>query len=828
MDTHLTTLLLTTIVILSVHSTLATNVSHDARALLINGERRIILSGSIHYPRSTPEMWPDLIKKSKDGGLDAIETYVFWNAHEPARRQYDFSGKNDLIRFLKTIQDAGLYAILRIGPYACAEWNYGGFPVWLHNLPGIELRTYNKVFMDEMQNFTTLIVDMVKKEKLLASQGGPIILAQIENEYGNVMSPYGDAGKEYINWCAKLAVSQNIGVPWIMCQQDDAPQPMINTCNGWYCHDFTPNNPNSPKIWTENWTGWFKNWGGTLPHRTAEDVAYAVARFFETGGTVQNYYMYHGGTNFGRTTGGPYITTSYDYDAPLDEYGNLNQPKWGHLKQLHSVLHSIEKVLTYGDIVKTDMGNSVKVTSYKKDNTSSCFISNSNSTNDATITYQGRTFTIPAWSVSILPDCQNEVYNTAKVNTQTSIVAKIPNEAEQEPSSLTWHWKRENIYKFAKEGKGQFVKDALIEQKAVTNDSSDYLWYMTSVHLDKDDAIWSDDMRLLINSSAHVLHAYVNGQYLGYEYAKDSFNYTFEKKVNLKMGKNTIALLSVTVGLKNYGPYFDMTPVGITGPVKLVGKRDDEIVIKDLSSHVWRYATGLQGLDHDLLYTERSHYANRWKTQSGMPINSPMIWYKTTFKPPLGTDPVVVDLSGMGKGAAWVNGMSIGRYWLSFVADEDGCSLDPCDYRGPYDNNKCVTNCGEPVQTEYHVPRSFLKDDENILVLFEEVGGNPTQINFKTTRVRGACANAYEGNMLELSCEGRPISGIKFASFGDPQGVCGSFQKASCEGAISAQDILIKACVGQETCLVDVSEKTFGTRSSCAGEIKRLAVEITC
>ncbi|KMT02832.1 hypothetical protein BVRB_8g194140 [Beta vulgaris subsp. vulgaris] len=257
MNNHMITLLLTIITILSLsHSSLSTVVSHDGRALLINGERKIILSGSIHYPRSTPEMWPDLIKKSKEGGLDAIETYVFWNSHEPVRRQYDFTGKNDLIRFLKTVQDAGLYAILRIGPYACAEWNYGGFPVWLHNMPGIELRTANKVFMDEMQNFTTLIVNKVKDENLFASQGGPIILAQIENEYGNVISSYGDAGKAYRDWCANMAVSQNIGVPWIMCQESDAPQPMINTCNGWYCHDFTPNNPNSPKIWTENWTGW--------------------------------------------------------------------------------------------------------------------------------------------------------------------------------------------------------------------------------------------------------------------------------------------------------------------------------------------------------------------------------------------------------------------------------------------------------------------------------------------------------------------------------------------------------------------------------------------
>ncbi|KAG2673869.1 hypothetical protein I3760_13G109500 [Carya illinoinensis] len=101
------------------------NVTYDHRALVIDGKRRVLISGSIHYPRSTPEMWPDLIRKSKDGGLDVIETYVFWNLHEPVRNQYDFEGRKDLVKFVKTVADAGLYVHLRIGPYACAEWNYG-------------------------------------------------------------------------------------------------------------------------------------------------------------------------------------------------------------------------------------------------------------------------------------------------------------------------------------------------------------------------------------------------------------------------------------------------------------------------------------------------------------------------------------------------------------------------------------------------------------------------------------------------------------------------------------------------------------------------------
>ncbi|OIT28080.1 beta-galactosidase 15 [Nicotiana attenuata] len=756
-------------VISSIH---AYQVSHDGRAITINGERRVLLSGSIHYPRSTAQMWPDLIKKAKEGGLDAIETYVFWNAHEPLRRQYDFSGNLDLIRFLKTIQDEGLYAVLRIGPYVCAEWNYGGFPVWLHNMPGIELRTANQVYMNEMQNFTQLIVDMVKQEKLFASQGGPIILAQIENEYGNVQTSYGDAGKAYVDWCANFAQSLDIGVPWIMCQQPDVPQSMINTCNGWYCDEFTPSNPNTPKMWTENWTGWFKNWGGKDPLRTAEDVAYSVARFFQTGGTFQNYYMYHGGTNFGRTSGGPYITTTYDYDAPLDEFGNLAQPKYGHLKELHDVLHSMEKTLTSGNITNSDLGNSVAV------------------------------------------------------NTQTSVMVKKTNDAENEPSFLQWSWRPEKVDEAVVLGRGQSSAHELIDQK-VANDVSDYMWYMTNVYIGKNDPIWSDNMTLRVNGSGHILHAYVNGQYLGSQWATYGiFNYVFEKQVKLNPGRNHISLLSATIGLQNYGAHFDTVQSGIPGPVEIIGKNGDESVIKDLSSHKWSYKVDLNGINNKLFSGNPKFENGQWFSQD-VPINRMMTWYKTTFKAPLGNDPVVVDLQGLGKGHAWINGESIGRYWPSYLAEEEGCSTDLCDYRGKYGPDKCASGCGEPTQRWYHVPRSFLKSDENTLVLFEEFGGNPSLVNFQTVQVGTACGSAYENKTMELSCNGKPITSIRYANFGETEGICGSFDKGSCSSENNAVSIIEKECVGKEKCSVLASEGVFGS-TNCGNNAKRLIVEAVC
>ncbi|XP_059636219.1 beta-galactosidase-like [Cornus florida] len=774
-------------------------------------------------------MWPDLIRKAKEGGIDTIETYVFWDHHEPRPREYDFSGNLDFIRFFKTVQEAGLYAILRIGPYVCAEWNYGGFPVWLHNMPGIQLRTDNAVYKSEMETFVAKIVSMCQEAKLFGPQGGPIIFAQIENEYGNVMGPYGEAGKSYVKWCAEMAQNFSIGVPWIMCQQADAPQPMINTCNGFYCHNFQPNNPKSPKMWTENWSGGFKNWGGQDPHRTAEDLAYSVALFFQTGGVLMNYYMYHGGTNFGRSSGGPYIATTYDYDAPLDEYGLPSQPKYGHLVQLHAALKSVQKILTSTKPTHQSVGNQVNLTTFLNNATGEkvCFLSNTNVGQDANIDLeQNGKYFVPAWSVSILAGCNKEIYNTAKVNTPTTVMVKVPNRAEKEPAHLSWTWAAEPMSDTL-HGHGQFNAMKLLEQKETTLDASDYLWYMTRVDID-DTSSWTN-ANLFVNTTGHVLHAYVNGELIGSQWGtgtEDAYNFTFIKNVTLQRGTNVISLLSATVGLQNYGSFFDLSPAGIVGgPVKLISNKND--VTMDLSTNQWSYKVGLNGEAEKLMDAGcQLRQSIKWSTD-GLPISKPMTWYKTTFQAPLGTEPVVVDLQGMGKGQAWVNGQSIGRYWPAFLAPKDGCNAT-CDYRGVYSWDNCMTNCGNPTQRWYHVPRSFLRNDKNTLVLFEEMGGNPTQVAFKTVTIGAVCSTAYEGSTLELSCQGgKTLSNIQFASFGDPKGTCQSFSKGSCESA-TVMSVVQKACTGKEKCSINISEGTLGT-SNCANDItRRVAVQAVC
>ncbi|KAK6144403.1 hypothetical protein DH2020_021223 [Rehmannia glutinosa] len=725
------------------------NVTYDHRGLVIGGRRRVLISGSIHYMRSTPQMWPDLIQKSKDGGLDVIQTFVFWNLHEPVRGQYDFEGRKDLVKFVKLIWEAGLLVHLRIGPYACAEWNYGGFPLWLHFIPGIVLRTDNEPFKAEMKRFTAKIVDMMKQENLYASQGGPIILSQIENEYGNVESAYGESAKTYINWAASMATSLDTGVPWVMCQQSDAPNP-----------------------------------------------------------------IYQGGTNFGRTSGGPFITTSYDYDAPIDEYGLLRQPKWGHLKDVHKAIKLCEEALVASDPKTTSLGSNLEATVYKTESgLCAAFVANVDTQTDATVNFNDKSYHLPAWSVSILPDCKNVVLNTAKINSVATI-SKFVRQPSKDDATATdaylsgWSWINEPV---GISSNSAFTKLGLLEQINTTADQSDYLWYSLSIETKGDHPFVKDGSQttLHVDSLGHALYAFINGE------------------------------LTVYGAQMNYGAYYDKKGAGITGPVQLKSSQNGSII--DLSLEQWTYQIGLRGDELGL----SSGISSLWVSQPTLPKNQPLIWYKKSFDAPIGGSPVALDFKGMGKGQAWINGQSIGRYWPTYTAPIGGCT-NSCNYRGSFSPSKCMRNCGKPTQQFYHVPRSWLKPSANVLVLFEEMGGDPTQISFATRETKNICAHISEihpipldmwtsdeetrkraGPTMSLSCPfpNQVISGIKFASFGTPHGTCGSFGHGECSSE-KALSIVQKACIGTRSCSIGVSVNTFG--DPCKQITKGLAVEASC
>ncbi|CAL9057186.1 beta-galactosidase 2-like isoform X1 [Musa acuminata AAA Group] len=802
------------------------SVSYDHKAIAIDGRRRILISGSIHYPRSVPEMWPDLIQKAKDGGLDVIQTYVFWNGHEPSPGEYYFEGRYDLVRFIKLVQQAGLYVHLRIGPYVCAEWNFGGFPVWLKYVPGIVFRTDNEPFKAAMQKFTEKIVSMMKSEGLFEWQGGPIILSQIENEFGPLEYDQGEPAKAYAAWAAKMAIGLDTGVPWVMCKEDDAPDPVINTCNGFYCDYFSPNQPYKPNMWTEAWTAWFTGFGGPVPHRPVEDLAFAVTKFIQKGGSFVNYYMYHGGTNFGRTAGGPFIATSYDYDAPIDEYGLLRQPKWGHLKDLHKAIKLCESALVSGDPVVTSLGSSQESRVFRS-NSGDCaaFLANYDTSSYARVAFNGMHYDLPPWSISVLPDCRTTVYNTARVGVQTSQIRM------DSVGGFSWASYNEDTNAIDEEA---FTTDGLLEQVNVTRDTTDYLWYMTYVNIDQDEQFLLTGQYpvLTVMSAGHSLHVFINGQPTGTVYGSlDNPKLTYAGNVKLRAGSNTISILSVSVGLPNVGEHFETWNAGVLGPVMLKGLNEGR---RDLTWQKWSYQIGLRGETLNL-HSLSGSSSVEWQEASR---NQPLTWYKAFFNAPDGNEPLALDMSSMGKGQVWINGQSIGRYWPGYMAYG---SCGDCDYRGTYDEKKCQTNCGEPSQKWYHVPRSWLNPTGNLLVVFEEWAGDPTGISMVKRSVGSVCADISEWQpsisnwhtrdygkpKVRLFCgTAQNITAIKFASFGTPQGACGSFSEGSCH-AHKSYDAFEKNCLGEQRCSVTISPEVFGG-DPCPGTMKRITVEAVC
>ncbi|KAH0970707.1 hypothetical protein GBA52_022863 [Prunus armeniaca] len=644
------------------------SVSYDHKAIIINGQKRILISGSIHYPRSTPEMWPDLIQKSKDGGLDVIQTYVFWNGHEPSPGKYYFEDRYDLVKFIKLVHQAGLYVNLRIGPYVCAEWNFGGFPVWLKYVPGIVFRTDNEPFKAAMQKFTEKIVSMMKAEQLFQSQGGPIILSQIENEFGPVEWEIGAPGKAYTKWAAQMAVGLNTGVPWIMCKQEDAPDPVIDTCNGFYCENFTPNKNYKPKMWTEVWTGWYTEFGGAVPTRPAEDLAFSIARFIQKGGSFVNYYMYHGGTNFGRTAGGPFMATSYDYDAPLDEYGLPREPKWGHLRDLHKAIKSSESALVSAEPSVTSLGNSQEAHVFKSKSGCAAFLANYDTKSSAKVSFGNGQYELPPWSISILPDCKTAVYNTARLGSQSSQMKMTPVK-----SALPWQ--------------------SFIEESA-SSDESDTTTLDGLITISPDEGFIKrgESPLLTIYSAGHALHVFINGQLSGTVYgALENPKLTFSQNVKLRSGINKLALLSISVGLPNVGLHFETWNAGVLGPVTLKGLNSGTW---DMSRWKWTYKVGLKG-EALGLHTVSGSSSVEWAEGPSMAQKQPLTWYKATFNAPQGNGPLALDMSSMGKGQIWINGQSIGRHWPAYTA-RGNCGN--CYYAGTYDDKKCRTHCGEPSQ----------------------------------------------------------------------------------------------------------------------------------
>ncbi|WP_217183183.1 beta-galactosidase family protein [Streptomyces sp. AC495_CC817] len=297
---------------------------------LRDGHPHRVLSGAIHYFRVHPDHWADRIRSARLMGLNTVETYVAWNAHEPRRGEWDATGANDLGRFLDLVAAEGLDAIVRPGPYICAEWHNGGLPVWLTGV-GSALRSSEPSYLAEVSAYLRRVYDIVAPRQI--DRGGPVVLVQIENEYG----AYG-ADADYLRALVDVTRDAGITVPLTTVDQpidrmlSDGSLPSLHRTGSFGSRSterletLRRHQPTGPLMCSEFWDGWFDWWGG-VHHTTGVEAAAKELDDLLAAGASVNVYMFHGGTNFGLTNGandkGRYLplVTSYDYDAPLDESG---------------------------------------------------------------------------------------------------------------------------------------------------------------------------------------------------------------------------------------------------------------------------------------------------------------------------------------------------------------------------------------------------------------------------------------------------------------------------------------------------------------------------
>lgn len=310
---------------------------------LLDGRPVRLLSGALHYFRVHEAQWGHRLAMLRAMGLNCVETYVPWNLHEP--RPGDFRDVEALGRFLDAVREAGLWAIVRPGPYICAEWENGGLPHWLTG----HTRTRDERFLRPVEDwFRRLLPEVVSRQ---ADRGGPVIMVQVENEYGS----YG-SDAEYLDRLADLLRSQGVTVPLFtsdgpedhMLTGGSVPGVLATVNFGSHARGafeaLRRHRPEGPLMCMEFWCGWFDHWGGEHVVRDPAEAAATLREILECGASV-NLYMAHGGTSFagwaganrggGRMHDGPLQpdVTSYDYDAPVDEYGRPTE-KFRRLREV--------------------------------------------------------------------------------------------------------------------------------------------------------------------------------------------------------------------------------------------------------------------------------------------------------------------------------------------------------------------------------------------------------------------------------------------------------------------------------------------------------------
>ena len=309
---------------------------------LLDGRPYQIMAGELHFQRIPREYWRDRLDKARAMGLNTVATYVYWGLLEPEPGQWDFSGENDIAAFIREARAAGLWVLLRPGPYACAEWDFGGLPPWLLRIPDIKIRCGDARYLAACESYVRRLAAEVRD--LQVQRGGPVLMLQIENEYGS----FGN-DREYLLALKRAWEKAGIAVPFFtadgaapdMLEAGTIPGAAIGLDPGTNAQHFAEAEKlgrGVPVFCSEIYPGWITHWGEPWARVKTEDLLPQLAWLLENGKSF-NLYLYHGGTNFGFTAGANFgekylpTVTSYDYDSPLNEMGQPT-PKYFALRDL--------------------------------------------------------------------------------------------------------------------------------------------------------------------------------------------------------------------------------------------------------------------------------------------------------------------------------------------------------------------------------------------------------------------------------------------------------------------------------------------------------------
>ncbi len=366
-------------------------ISFDGRGFLINGQRTFITSGSLHYARVPRALWRDRLLRMKAAGFNTVQTYVFWNFHEPKENEWDFSGDKDLDAFLKLVRDLGMYCTVRVGPYACAEWDSGGYPVWLRFKPGVLARQDNPQFLAEVDKWYDKVLPIVVANQI--NRGGSVIFVQLENEYGDGWGT--DDHNSYLRHLRAKALSLGVEVPYFFSGLHHGSDPAGD-------HSWDSTGRSNPWYTTEFWPGWYNDYGPLSPNdlRRFDRGTWKIIAY---GGNGYNYYMLHGGTNFASWNNNE-DASSYDYSGAIGQAGDL-RPVYYRFKKAAWFARSFPSVLenshdSTSDFASSSTNSTIKITARTSPTGTIVFYDNPDNTDRSVAIKPGVTINLAAGEIA--------------------------------------------------------------------------------------------------------------------------------------------------------------------------------------------------------------------------------------------------------------------------------------------------------------------------------------------------------------------------------------------------------------------------------------------